>query len=140
MSEVKANLDAAFEMVGKYREATGQNILSAWLPSLPGEEEACLLARAFNKGCRVDYRTINATNPEYASEAVGTTTSNGYAMRKGSGRIEFSSKEEAAKFAKIFDREAYIGEEDYYYVELPDEVALVAWEFDHGAYDEYVME
>ena len=39
--------------VNRIREAGGANALEALVPSIPGSQEACLIARALNFGCKV---------------------------------------------------------------------------------------
>lgn len=141
---VQANLEAAFELANKWREASGQEILAAWLPSEPVNSKTCLLASAFNLSCSVGYMREDAK--ENSDEVVGTpypwknisntTHQPGLAqMISGSGVIDFQKEEDATLFAEVSGYE----QTNAYVVALPDEITLVAWEFDNGQYQEYAI-
>lgn len=142
---VEANLEAAFELANKWREESGQDILAAWLPSHPVDGKKCLLARAFNLNCDVGYHRDDANSN--SEDVVGTaypwsnihnynSTRGLSQMISGSGTIEFDEPEDAALFAEITGYELF----NENTVALPDEIALVAWEFDNGQYREYAVE
>lgn len=144
MSDVHANLEAAFELANKWREASGQDILAAWLPSHPVNAKTCLLASAFNLNCAVGYmrRDAKVNSDEVVGTAYNwanidnTSDQDGLAqMDSGSGVIDFNTEEDAALFAKV----SGFQQANAYVVELPDEIALVAWEFDNGQYQEYAV-
>src|SRR6185436_7128960 len=108
MSEVKANLEAAFELANKWREASGQEILAAWLPSEPVNSKTCLLASAFNLNCDVQYTREDADETsgvgnKYPWSNIGNTlTETGLAqMTSGSGNIDFDEESDATLFAEV---------------------------------------
>lgn len=136
---VEANLEAAFDMANKWREASGQEILSAWIPSRVGDANHCLLASAFNKHCGVYYNYVyvdQKTVPD--TEGVGdvhTHDDREVQMEAGTGYVVFSDAADVAKFAHAtgWSQISTVA------VQLPDEIALVAYEFDHGAYSEHTI-
>ena len=125
----RANLKAALKVANKWREASGQNILSAWLPAVPVHSHKCLLARAFNKNASVSYTSTTARE-----DGVGISYG-GKQMERGSGRITLRTHPDSVLFAKVTGYE--LGHYDQ--VRLPDEIALVAWEFDAGEFSEYAV-
>lgn len=140
---VEANLDAALEMANKWREVSGQEILSAWIPSTPREPNVCLLARAFNRNCAIRYESMGADS----SYPMVGSNHRGRQMISGEGIIDFyptsfdptdpfDPREQAEENAKLFAETFGLKVRHSYAVVLPDEIALVAWEFDHGAYAE----
>lgn len=48
-----AGKDELLAYANRIREAGGANALEALLPSIPGNQEGCLIARALNFGCKV---------------------------------------------------------------------------------------
>jgi hypothetical protein len=138
-----ASLDSVKELANKWREATGQDIMAAWFPSTPGSSSKCLLARAFNLNCMVFYDSVEAHPEEEEGNYIGRLVPierdpEGlcWAFVSGSGEIEFELENDAEQFAGVSGYER-LGEKT---VRLPDEVALVAWEFDNGSYSEYAVE
>lgn len=141
-----ANLDSVKEVVNEWREATGQDIMAAWFPSQPGSAQKCLLARAFNLNCQVSYDSeLIAANaeptigkaypPKLDNGEFDTEADDKWAFTPDSGEIAFELENDAEQFAGITGYER-ISERR---VALPDEVALIAWEFDNGSYAEYAV-
>lgn len=139
MTEVVANLDAAKEMANKWREHSGQEIMDAWFASIPNDAAGCLLARAFNLDCEVNYRTVSDRYPDEWRLGVGSSKierlGEKVKMRSGSSYVFFDDYKDAEKFLKLFNSSQY--GENKHTVILPDEVGLVAWEFDLGNFSEY---
>lgn len=136
-SEVVADLDAAFEMANKWREVSGQEGLTVWIPSVPEDSENCLLARAFNKYCRVDY---NEASIGGVILTVGENAEDrAFAMASGTAILAFTELEDAQLFADTFgldiNKENKISSAE---VSLPDEIGLVAYEYDQGEYSQFI--
>lgn len=135
------NLEAALKLANKWREASGQDILSAWLPSVVADTNQCLLARAFNRHCDVGYEIVDYKHEHYEEYGVGPEMFSGLGrkrkMRARSGYIEFIDRDDVEKFAEATGLESH-SPESYSFI-LPDEIALVAFEFDHGMHQEYAI-
>lgn len=135
MSEVTPDIEAAKELANKWREASGQEIMAAWFPSQPIDEKKCLLARAFNLNCSVFYDLAHDND----IDGIGRITKQGigsYKYREGSGTVTFQLGCDATHFSEVTGLDLL----DNYTVALPDEIGLVAYEFDNGSYSEYAIE
>lgn len=134
------NLDAAFAMANKWREASGNNILSAWMPAVKGDANACLLARAFNSQVEVGYESTRHDQPGAIGEPNRRSydPDSEYQMLSGSGIAFFLDEATAEHFAEVTGFE--LNDTEDCAVRLPDEIALVAWDFDNGRLDHWAVE
>jgi hypothetical protein len=62
-----ADPEELLDFVNKARAAGGADVLEALLPSMPGDESACLIANGLNFGCTVNgHSSVNSDEPQWA--------------------------------------------------------------------------